>query len=133
MLRVGFNGVSIANTTNPEINKKARMSILAGMHWRKPTGTESKSSLSLSLWERLALKNIDALANHLITELIAEQFREDPRLVVLVGAELAAHQRLKLFNAADRPSDVNAAQMATSSVAGRFAFIPRLCRVSVWQ
>lgn len=37
MLRVGFNGVSIANTTNPEINKKARMSILAGMHWRKPT------------------------------------------------------------------------------------------------
>ncbi len=34
--------------------KKARMSILAGMHWRKPTGTESKSSLSLSLWERLA-------------------------------------------------------------------------------
>ncbi|HGY9166315.1 TPA: P2 family phage major capsid protein, partial [Escherichia coli] len=57
-------------------------------------------------------------------ELIAEQFREDPRLVVLVGAELAAHQRLKLFNAADRPSDVNAAQMATSSVAGRFAFIP---------
>ena len=34
--------------------KKARMSILAGMHWRKPTETGSKSSLSLSLWERLA-------------------------------------------------------------------------------
>ncbi|HGB3304486.1 TPA: P2 family phage major capsid protein, partial [Salmonella enterica subsp. enterica serovar Java] len=78
----------------------------------------------VTLGETGTWKNIDSLANHLITELIAEQFREDPRLVVLVGAELAAHQRLKLFNAADRPADVNAAQMVTSSVAGRFAFIP---------
>ena len=41
-----------------------------------------------------------------------------------MGAELAAQQRLRLFNAADRPAEVSAAQMGISSVAGRFAFIP---------
>ena len=125
MLRVGFNGVSIANTTNPEINKKGE-DVNIGWHALAKTYGNGKQIISepVTLGESGTWKNIDALANHLITELIAEQFREDPRLVVLVGAELAAHQRLKLFNAADRPADVNAAQMATSSVAGRFAFIP---------
>ncbi|HFZ6298500.1 TPA: P2 family phage major capsid protein, partial [Escherichia coli] len=125
MLRVGFNGVSIANTTNPEINKKGE-DVNIGWHALAKAYGNGKQIISepVTLGETGTWKNIDALANHLITELIAEQFREDPRLVVLVGAELAAHQRLKLFNAADRPSDVNAAQMATSSVAGRFAFIP---------
>lgn len=125
MLRVGFNGVSIANTTNPEINKKGE-DVNIGWHALAKAYGNGKQIISepVTLGETGTWKNIDSLANHLITELIAEPFREDPRLVVLVGAELAAHQRLKLFNAADRPADVNAAQMATSSVAGRFAFIP---------
>ncbi|ENP3938717.1 P2 family phage major capsid protein [Salmonella enterica] len=125
MLRVGFNGVSIANTTNPEINKKGE-DVNIGWHALAKAYGNGKQIISepVTLGETGTWKNIDALANHLITELIAEPFREDPRLVVLVGAELAAHQRLKLFNAADRPADVNAAQMATNSVAGRFAFIP---------
>lgn len=56
MLRVGFNGVSIANTTNPEINKKGE-DVNIGWHaLAKAYGNGKQSSLSLSLWERLALK-----------------------------------------------------------------------------
>lgn len=125
MLRVGFNGVAIADTTDPEMNKKGE-DVNIGWHALAKAHEDGKQILSepVTLGESGTWKNIDLLANHLITELIAEPFREDPRLVVLVGAELAARQRLKLFNAADRPADVNAAQMVTSSVAGRFAFIP---------
>ncbi|EAQ1118175.1 P2 family phage major capsid protein [Salmonella enterica subsp. enterica] len=125
MLRIGFNGRAIAETTDPEANKKGE-DVNIGWHALASDFSGGKQVISkpLKIGESGDWKNIDALANHLITEIIAEPYREDPRLVVLVGAELAANQRLKLFNAADRPADVNAAQMATSSVAGRFAFIP---------
>ena len=125
MLRTGFNGVAIADTTDPEKNKKGE-DINIGWHALVKEYAEGKQIISepVSLGESGNWKNIDLLANHLITNVIAEPYREDPRLVVLVGAELAAQQRLRLFNAADRPANVSAAQMATSSIAGRFAFIP---------
>lgn len=125
MLRIGFNGSSISETTDPEVNKKGE-DVNIGWHALAKDYQKGKQIISepLTLGETGKWKNIDLLANHLITHVIAESFREDPRLVVMVGAELAAQQRLRLFNAADRPADISAAQMATSSVAGRFAFIP---------
>ncbi|MGP3593391.1 P2 family phage major capsid protein [Vagococcus sp. WN89Y] len=125
MLRIGFNGSSIAETTDPETNKKGE-DVNIGWHALAKEFAHGKQILSepLTLGETGQWKNIDLLANHLITNVIAEPFREDPRLVVLIGTELAAQQRLRLFNAADRPANVSAAQMATSSIAGRFAFIP---------
>ncbi|EBK2972094.1 P2 family phage major capsid protein [Salmonella enterica] len=125
MLRIGFNGREIADTTSPETCPKGE-DVNIGWHRIAADYKEGKQVIAnpLTLGDSGDWENLDALANHLITELIAQPYREDPRLVVLVGAELAANQRLKLFNAADRPADVNAAQMATSSVAGRFAFIP---------
>ena len=125
MLRVGFNGTEIADTTDPDAHPKGE-DVNIGWHAiaKEHDGGKQVITTQLALGEAGDWKNLDALANHLITQRIAEPFREDPRLVVLVGAELAAHQRLKLFNAADRPADVNAAQMAVSSVAGRFAFVP---------
>lgn len=125
MLRIGFNGSSISETTDPEVNKKGE-DVNIGWHALAKDYMKGKQIVSepLTLGETGQWKNIDLLANHLITNLIAEPYREDPRLVVLIGAELAAQQRLRLFNAADRPANVSAAQMATSSIAGRFAFIP---------
>lgn len=125
ILRVGFNGMSIANITDPEKNPKGE-DVNIGWHALAGDYEEGKQIVSepVTLGEGGNWKNIDLLTNHLITKLIAEPFREDPRLVVLVGAELAATQRLKLFNAADRPADIQSAQMLTSSVAGRFAFVP---------
>ncbi|WP_312346861.1 P2 family phage major capsid protein [Leclercia sp.] len=125
MLRIGFNGKSIADTTDPVTNKKGE-DVNIGWHALAKEHANGKQiiSKSLSLGESGDWDNIDLLANHLITDIIAEPFRDDPRLVVLIGAELAAHQRLRLFNAADLPANVSAAQMATSSIAGRFALIP---------
>ncbi|PPY25673.1 major capsid protein [Cronobacter sakazakii] len=125
MLRIGFNGTAIADTTDPEIHKKGE-DVNIGWHALAKEYEKGKQIMAdpLTLGDTGEWKNIDLLANHLITEMIAEPFREDPRLVVLVGAELAAQQRLKLFSAADRPADISAAQLAGSSVAGRFAFVP---------
>lgn len=125
MLRIGFNGSSISDTTEPQSNTKGE-DVNIGWHALAKEFRKGQQILSepLTLGETGHWKNIDLLANHLITNFIAEPFREDPRLVVMVGAELAAQQRLRLFNAADRPAEVSAAQMGISSVAGRFAFIP---------
>lgn len=125
MLRVGFNGKAIADTTDPDTYPKGE-DVNIGWHALAQSYSDGQQVMTdpITLGESGTWKNLDLLANHLITEMIAEPYREDPRLVVLIGAELAANQRLKLFNTADRPSDVSASQMATSSVAGRFAFIP---------
>lgn len=125
MLRVGFNGVAIADKTDPEAHPRGED---VNIGWHALAKDFNKGSQvvtgALTLGDGGDYPHLDALANHLITTLIPEAFREDPRLVVMVGAELAAAERLKLFNTADRPADVAAAQMAASSVAGRFAFVP---------
>ena len=59
MLRVGFNGVSIANTTNPEINKKGE-DVNIGWHaLAKAYGNGKQTSV-----ECLAVSNFDSLVNH---------------------------------------------------------------------
>lgn len=126
MLRVGFNGEYAGLPTNPIENPKGE-DINTGWHAIAREFNKGSQVITekFSLGEGGDYPHLDALANQLIKDKIPEAFREDPRLVVLVGAELAAHERLRLFNAADRSlSDTAAAQMLTSSVAGRFAFVP---------
>ncbi|HEJ9148745.1 TPA: P2 family phage major capsid protein [Serratia marcescens] len=125
MLRIGLNGERIAYPTDPESNTKGQ-DVNIGWHAIAKTFNNGSQVITeaVTLGEGGDFPHLDALANHLITKNIPEGFREDPRLVVMVGAELAAAERLRLFNAADRPADTAAAQMLTSSVAGRFAFVP---------
>ena len=126
MLRVGFNGEYAGLPTNPIENPKGE-DINTGWHAIAREFNKGSQVITeeFSLGEGGDCPHLDALANQLIKDKIPEAFREDPRLVVLVGAELAAHERLRLFNAADRSlSDTAAAQLLTSSVAGRFAFVP---------
>ena len=125
MLRIGFNGTHIAPVTDPTTYKRGQ-DINIGWHQvakEYQSGVQVVSE-SLILGAGGDFPHLDSLANHLITTKIPEEYREDPSLVVLVGAELAAADRLKLFNTSDRPADLAAAQMLSSSVAGRFAFIP---------
>ncbi|MGP1182899.1 P2 family phage major capsid protein [Serratia sp. CY47280] len=125
MLRIGLNGERISYPTDPENNPKGQ-DINIGWH-AIAKGFNNGSQViteAVTLGDGGDFPHLDALANHLITTNIPEGFREDPRLVVMVGAELAAAERLRLFNAADRPADTAAAQMLSSSVAGRFAFVP---------
>ncbi len=126
MLRIGFNGEYAGLPTNPIENPKGE-DINIGWHAiaREFNNGSQVITEKFSLGEGGDYPHLDALANQLIKDKIPEAFREDPRLVVLVGAELAAKERLRLFNAADRSlSDTAAAQLLTSSIAGRFAFVP---------
>ncbi|CQQ39530.1 Major capsid protein [Yersinia enterocolitica] len=125
MLRVGLNGQRIAYPTDPIANPKGE-DVNIGWHTIAKDFNNGSQVITdeLTLGEGGEFPHLDALANHLITEKIPEAYREDPRLVVMVGAELAAAERLRLFNAADRPADTAAAQMLMRSVAGRFAFVP---------
>ncbi|MFB4731607.1 P2 family phage major capsid protein, partial [Enterobacter hormaechei subsp. steigerwaltii] len=67
---------------------------------------------------------LDAMASDLINAKIPAQFRNDPRLVVLVGADLVAAEQYRLFQAADRPTEKIAAQLLGNTIAGRQAIIP---------
>ncbi|WP_145556568.1 P2 family phage major capsid protein [Yersinia canariae] len=125
MLRVGLNGQRIAYPTDPIACPKGE-DVNIGWHAiaKEFNGGSQVLTDGFTIGDGGDFAHLDALANHLITEKIPEAYREDPRLVVMIGAELAAAERLRLFNTADRPSDVAAAQMLMSSVAGRFAFVP---------
>ncbi|EAX8489315.1 P2 family phage major capsid protein [Salmonella enterica] len=126
MLRIGFNGQRVGWPTKPDENPNGE-DINKGWH----TIAKAFNKGSQVLTDAITLGGIgsdfphlDALANHIIQTKIPEGLREDPRLVVMVGSELAAAERLRLFNGADTPANAAAAQSATSSIAGRFAFVP---------
>ncbi|WP_392586914.1 P2 family phage major capsid protein [Serratia ureilytica] len=124
MLRIGFNGTRASVSTDPKTNPRGE-DVNKGWHAlaKDFEGGKQVVTEALTLGKGGDFPHLDALANHLVSK-IPERLREHPRLTVLVGAELAAHERLRLFNSADRPADVSAAQMAVSSLAGRFAFVP---------
>ncbi|WP_272525595.1 MULTISPECIES: P2 family phage major capsid protein [unclassified Providencia] len=125
MIRVGFNGEFCGFPTKPEKYKRGQ-DVNCGWH----TIAKSFNNGSQIVTDKIVLgkdgdfPNLDAMANFLIIKKIPEEFREDPRLVVLVGSELAALYREKLFRGADNAADIQASQMALSTVAGRFAIIP---------
>lgn len=125
MLRVGFNGKMIAENTDPEQYKNGE-DINIGWHELAKTFNNGSQVISdgFSLGNGGDFADVHDLADCLITSKIPEGQREDPGLVVLVGAQLAARDRLKLFNMADQPLALTAGDMLESSVAGRFAFIP---------
>lgn len=125
MLRIGFNGKMIAENTNPEQYKNGE-DINIGWHALAKTFNKGSQVISdaFALGKGGDFADVHDLADCLITSKIPEGQREDPGLVVMVGAQLAARERLKLFNMADQPLTLTAGDMLESSVAGRFAFIP---------
>ncbi|EDX5007239.1 P2 family phage major capsid protein [Salmonella enterica] len=125
MLRVGFNGKMIAENTNPDQYKNGE-DINIGWHALAKTFNKGSQVISdaFALGKGGDFADVHDLADCLITSKIPEGQREDPGLVVMVGAQLAARERLKLFNMADQPLTLTAGDMLESSVAGRFAFIP---------
>ena len=69
-------------------------------------------------------KTLDEMASDLINTTIDPLFRQDPRLVVLVGTDLIAAAQAKLYSEATKPSEQIAAQKLAESIAGRRAYIP---------
>ncbi|MBC3946676.1 phage major capsid protein, P2 family [Erwinia persicina] len=124
-LRVGFNGTSVAKTTNPVENPNGE-DVNIGWHKRMSEFEKGKQILTdaVTLGEGGDYASLDAMASDLINAKIPAQFRNDPRLVVLVGADLVAAEQYRLFQKADRPTEKIAAQMLDSTIAGRKAIVP---------
>jgi P2 family phage major capsid protein len=125
MLRIGFNGQRAADTTDPDANPNGE-DVNKGWHQIAKEWNDGKQVITtpVTLDEHGDLKSLDAMASDLINTCIPQQFRHDPRLTVLVGADLVAAEQYRLYQAADRPTEKIAAQMLGSSIAGRPAIVP---------
>lgn len=124
-LRVGFNGTFVAKTTDPKKYPNGE-DVNIGWHKRMSDYKQGKQILTdaVTLGEGGDYASLDAMASDLINSKIPAQFRNDPRLVVLVGADLVAAEQYRLYQKADRPTEKIAAQMLDSTIAGRPAIVP---------
>ncbi len=136
MIRIGFNGTSIAPITNPaenplgqDVNKgwltivkeKAAAQVLAAAKL-DPTGAAADS-----------YKNLDSLVQDLINTSIAEEHRQDDDLVVIVGSDLVAAEQHRLLESAVTPTEHKAAQSLAKTIAGKKAYIPPFFpATSIW-
>jgi len=126
MLRVGFNGTSIAADSDPvanplgqDVNKgwhqivkdKAAGQIMTDAVYFDPDGAGDYATL-------------DAIATELKNTLIHPALRSDPRLVVLVGSDLTATAQTSMMNKADKPSEKVAAQKMDKQIGGMPAYTP---------
>ncbi|CFW61861.1 TPA: phage major capsid protein, P2 family [Yersinia enterocolitica] len=124
VLRIGFNGKSAAKTTKPTDNPNGED---VNIGWHELVRTYDKNQIvtdAITLGSGGDFKSLDAMASDLINAKIPQEFRNDPRLVVLVGADLVAAEQYRLYQAADRPTEKIAAQMLSQSIAGRQAMVP---------
>ncbi|NNS06001.1 phage major capsid protein, P2 family [Erwinia sp. JH02] len=124
-LRIGFNGTSVAKDSDPEKNPNGE-DVNIGWHKRMSDYESGKQILTdaVTLGEGGDYESLDAMASDLVNIKIPAQFRNDPRLVVLVGADLVAAEQYRLYQKADRPTEKIAAQMLDSTIAGRKAIVP---------
>lgn len=125
MLRVGFNGKSVAPTTDPVANPNGE-DVNIGWHARMKEFKDGFQIMDspITLDDDGDYASLDAMASDLINAKIPAQYRNDPRLVVMVGADLVAAEQFRLYQKADKPSEKIAAQMLGSTIAGRPAVIP---------
>ncbi|EAM8466449.1 P2 family phage major capsid protein [Salmonella enterica] len=125
ILRTGFNGTHVAVNTDPEKYPMGE-DINKGWHEiaRKYNGGSQIITDNFTLGSGGDFSNVDELAQYVINEKIPQPLRERPDLVVLVGYELAAHDRARLFSDADKKVTLSGMERMQSQVAGRFAFIP---------
>lgn len=125
MLRIGFNGKSIEKTTNYETNPNGE-DVNKGWHALMKEWNSGHQILTdaITLDDKGDYRSLDAMASDLINDKIPQQFRTDPRLVVLVGADLVAAEQFRLYQAADKPTEKIAAQLLGNTIAGRTAIVP---------
>ena len=126
MLRVGFNGISAAATTDPDTNTNGED---VNIGWQQIIATKSPDQIcNLDVYLDYAgggdYKTLDAMASDLINNYIPAQFRSHPGLTVLVGADLVAEESARIYDNADKPSEKKAAQQLPFSIAGRPAVVP---------
>lgn len=127
MLRIGFNGTHIAETTNP-VDYPLGQDVNRGWHTivkeRSPQQIISDEITLDRVGTGADFVSLDAVATDIVHTCIPEQHRSDPRLVVLVSADLIGADATSMMNRIDRPSEKVAAQLINREIAGRKAYSP---------
>ena len=131
MLRVGWNGIDATDDTDPVANPLGE-DVNKGWHQIAREWNSGSQIIKAPAGEKLYFdpdgkgdyKTLDEMASDLINTTIDPLFRQDPRLVVLVGTDLVAAAQAKLYSEATKPSEQIAAQKLAESIAGRKAYIP---------
>jgi len=126
MLRVGFNGISIAADSDPVANPLGE-DVNKGWHQivkEKAPGQIMTDPIFFDVDGAGDYKTLDAIATELKNTLIHPALRNDPRLVVLVGSDLTATAQTKMMNLADTPTEKVAAQKMDKTIGGMNAFTP---------
>ncbi|ELI5739165.1 phage major capsid protein, P2 family [Vibrio fluvialis] len=127
MLRIGFNGTSIAAVTDPVANplgQDVNKGWLTIVKEKKPAQVLAAASLDATGATADSYKNLDSLVQDLINTAIAPEHRNDPDLVVLVGHDLVAAEQHRLLESATVPTEHKAAQSLAKTIAGRKAYTP---------
>lgn len=126
MLRVGFNGVSAAATSDPVANPNGE-DVNKGWHQIVKEKAATQIVTDPIFFDPAGggdYKTLDAIVTELKNTLIHPSLRNDPRLVVLVGNDLTAAAQTHMMNQADKPSEKVAAQQMDKNIGGMRAYTP---------
>ncbi|WP_350223255.1 P2 family phage major capsid protein [Escherichia coli] len=119
ILRIGFNGKSFAENTNPATNPNGE-DVNKGWHQlaKEYDGGSHVLTTAVSVGAGGDYKTLDAAAHDVIMMLPA-QFREHPQLTVLAGSDLVAAEQQRMFDQTDKPTEKAASVPMLKSIAGR--------------
>lgn len=124
MIRVGFNGTHVSDTTDPELYPNGE-DVNKGWHQiaKDWNGGAQVLTSPVTLGVGGTYATLDAMASDLVNHLPIE-CRNDPDIVILVGSELLAAEQFRLYSKADTPTENIAAAQLDTIVAGKKAIVP---------
>lgn len=125
MLRVAFNGVSVAETTDPENNPNGED---VNIGWHQIVKTRTPGQI---ITDKVTLGgagadyvSLDAAVTDLLHTCILEHYRNDPNLCVLISGDLIGMDATTMMNMVDRPTEKVAAQLMNRQIAGKQVYTP---------
>ncbi|RXJ70639.1 phage major capsid protein, P2 family [Veronia nyctiphanis] len=113
-LMIGFNGMSRSATSDRAANPLLQDVNVGWLEHLRQNSQESVIS-DIKVGNGGDYQNIDAAVYDATNELIAEWYRDDPELVVIMGRELLADKYLALINEHDAPTERNALDIIISN------------------
>ena len=124
MIRVGFNGTHVSDTTDPELYPNGE-DINKGWHQIAKEWDNGAQVLTspVTLGVGGTYATLDAMASDLVNHLPIE-CRNNPDIVIFVGSELLAAEQFRLYSKADTPTENLAAAQLDTIVAGKKAIVP---------
>lgn len=125
MLRIAFNGTSVAENTDPEANPLGED---VNIGWHQIVKARSPKQIitdALTLGGTGAdYVSLDAAVTDLLHTCILEQYRNDPNLCVLISGDLIGQDATTMMNMVDRPTERVAAQLLNRQIAGKQVYTP---------